>query len=1308
MDLKDLCHQKLKEKGLHENRAYKRRLDFELDEIKAQDKESYFLGLVGKKVKKNKRNLMVPWLLSVVDEYDINKWPESDWHGDLPDIDIDYIPQVREYLKNVWAPKEFGEDKVCNISTYTTFGIKSSLLDMAKIHGQSRDELLTITKNLEEKDEDGRPLDWDASLRLNKDLQKYCEAHPDIAEAAKKLINRNRGKGVHAGGLIISSKPLADFVPLVRDKDNPQAAAWPEGLSRTDLQPVGLVKFDFLVITNNLQVAWACELIKERHGITSINAKPGLPNWSDLGYLNDSAAIALANKADLKCIFQFDGEGIQKLVAQGGVTSFHDLVAFTALYRPGPLGVGMAKAYVRRKKGEERYELHPLLTPILGNTYGVLCYQEQIMQILNIVGDIPLKDCEAVRKAISKKKIEVFSKYKEKFVANGQIKLGYTKEKLEEFWDQIESFAEYGFNKSVTKNTLIPYASSTYGDVSCKKIEDFKAGDLVFSVNEAGETVETEVVALHDHGMLEAFEITFDDGYSMACSINHKFLTEEGQKPLWEILGSNSSILCDTKIKEKINAQEKNEWMGFPLRSNFCKSGNMEYPPKMLSKMSREVVYNGVLESPLWSNIQNKNIDKKTSANLREMQIFSLEIGWGNNRKTFGSLSNGIAHISGVDCSSTKLRSVQYNKTEEHNEEESSIESIGITKSNSFKNSKKDFGKTRNSTIKSRKVTTVEGTEPQKICSMHRSSLEKSKVIQNGDLASETIELGYETNSLRKRSKTSRFCKGKYLDRSGWILSLQRMFGKETKVVSNPSSGCDVECGSDSPQKDYVNSDEHGMFCEFDWGNETGMVGVAAGHDKIKNTRSLVHRKIVRVVSLGKRQMYDLEVACPTHNFILPTGVVTSNSHAVCYTYLSSRLLWLKAHYKPEFFCAILTFEKDTDKIKEYKIEAGIHKVLVKKADINKSGASFRLDGDDIYYGLSSIKGIGIERAKEIESLQPFSGFEDFLDKFGTDATVIKPLIGLRCFHDADPVTLWKFVEEYRDKLSKIEAAKSRYKDTIDKHTNKLKELLVDYPDLAEFNDDNLLAWESKFDFDVKHEKYTTIEEEVLIDGVMVTVQKNVKEDIFTNLYTELSKLYTKWKKANDNYIKKNDFKHTLPKLKDFDAASFEISETIETELKNVSLCEEKYYGFEWTSKLENSPDFDPKLLFNQFNDDSIAVATIAVEIKAVQKKQGKKATYYLVTAADANGKVGFINVWQDDMERWEDEIKVGNLLKMQVRPPSEGFSTYTFKSFPRHEKWKLPKNKKDDYRIVTMAEGIKLEEQPMTEEEIVEQFKEL
>jgi len=878
VNLKDLCCQKLKEKGLAETRAYKRRLDFELDEIKSQGKESYFLGLIGRKAKSNKRNLMVPWLLSVVDDYDVDKWPETEWQGDLPDIDIDYIPQVREYLKNVWAPKEFGEDKVCNISTYTTFGLKSALLDMAKIYGQSRDELLTITKNLEEKDEDGRPLDWDASLRLNKNLQKYCEAHPEIAEAAKKLINRNRGKGVHAGGLIVSSKPLADFVPLVRDKDNPQAAAWPEGLSRTDLQPVGLVKFDFLVITNNLQVAWACELIKKRHHIDFIQAKPGLPNWSDLGYLNDSEAIALANKADLKCIFQFDGEGIQKLVAQGGVTSFHDLVAFTALYRPGPLGVGMAKTYVKRKKGEERYELHPLLVFILGKTYGVIVYQEQVMQILNVVGDIPLKDCEAIRKAISKKKIEVFAKYKEMFVANGQIKLGYTKEKIEDFWAQIESFSEYGF----------------------------------------------------------------------------------------------------------------------------CKA------------------------------------------------------------------------------------------------------------------------------------------------------------------------------------------------------------------------------------------------------------------------------------------------------------------HAVCYTYLSSRLLWLKAHYKPEFFCAILTFEKDTDKIKEYKIEAAIHKVFVKKADINKSGASFKLVGDDIYYGFSSIKGIGKERAEEIQNGQPYANFEDFLDRFGTDATVIKPLIGLRCFHDADPVTLWKFVDEYRDKLHKIEAAKVRYQATIDKHTIKLKELLIDHPELAEFTDDNLLAWQLKFDFDVKQEKHTTIEEEVLVDGVEVVMQKNVKEYVNFNLYTELSKLHSKWKKAFDNYISKNDFKHTLPKLKDFDADTVEISETMEAELKNIALCEEKYYGFEWTSRLENSPDFDPKLLFNQFNDDSIAVATVALEIKSVQKKQGKKATYYLVTAVDSNGKQGLINVWSDDMERWENEIKAGNILKMQLRPPSEGFSTYTFKSFPRHEKWKVPKDKKDDYRIMMMADGIKIEEQPMTEEEIVEQFKEI
>ena len=171
-------------------------------------------------------------------------------------------------------------------------------------------------------------------------------------------------------------------------------------------------------------------------------------DWSDTTYLNDPKALAMANIADTKGIFQFESSGMRELVRKGGVSSFEDLVAYTALYRPGPLGSGMAERYIERKNYRESYEIHPLLQSVLKKTYGVMCYQEQVMQILNIVGKIPLKDCEIVRKAISKKKEKVFAKYKDMFVNNGQIVLNWTKAEVENLWGQIVTFAEYGFNRS--------------------------------------------------------------------------------------------------------------------------------------------------------------------------------------------------------------------------------------------------------------------------------------------------------------------------------------------------------------------------------------------------------------------------------------------------------------------------------------------------------------------------------------------------------------------------------------------------------------------------------------------------------------------------------------------------------------------------------------------------------------------------------------------------------------------------------------------------------------------------------------------
>jgi DNA polymerase-3 subunit alpha len=339
-----LCLTQLYAKNLN-NEIYKSRLKYELKQVSVKEDDEYFLDLYDKKVRYpyNQYNLLIAYLLGLVKDFDINLEASYE-QGEMPDIDVDYIPQIQKYIKNDWAPKTFGERNVCSIGTVGALGIKSAILDMTKLHDLDKSEIQAITVSMEDKDDEGKVLDWDKAIELYPEFAKFCENNPLVAEDAKAMLDRSKSAGVHAGGLIISSVPIDDFVPLeVRKVDAKSGegvvvSAWSEGLKTQDLQAVGLVKFDVLSIINLLQIAYIVKLIKERHPeVKSICALEGDSDWSDTSYLNDPVAIEMANRADLRCIFQFDSDGIRKLVQRGGVTSFDDLVAYTAIFRPGPL-----------------------------------------------------------------------------------------------------------------------------------------------------------------------------------------------------------------------------------------------------------------------------------------------------------------------------------------------------------------------------------------------------------------------------------------------------------------------------------------------------------------------------------------------------------------------------------------------------------------------------------------------------------------------------------------------------------------------------------------------------------------------------------------------------------------------------------------------------------------------------------------------------------------------------------------------------------------------------------------------------------
>jgi DNA polymerase III alpha subunit len=1310
-----LCVLGFKNRNITDDIRYKERFKKELKEIDAQGEHEYFLNLYDKfkddnlEFTENQHNNITDYLLGLTNEFDIEK-PSAFIQGEFPDIDIDYLKPVRDYIKRTWAPLTFGQDFICEIGTYGTSGIKSAMLDMAKVLSADKETLQQITNKMADKDDEGADLEWNKALELYPEFNSYCESNPRVANAAQMLLDRIRSGSVHAGGLIIADRRLDGFVPLeVRmvNKDNPDGvicSAWTEGLNRQDLGPVGLIKFDLLVINNLMQIALCCKLVKERHGLSQICALPGLWDFSDLSYLNDPKAIAMANEGDLKCIFQFDSEGIRKVVKRGGVSSFDDMAAYSALYRPGPLNMGMDVHYCRRKKGEEPYSIHPLMEKSLGKTYGVLVFQEQIMDILRVVGEIPDMHTEKVRKAISKKKVKDFIKYKEMFIENGQKNLNANLEFVTNLWDQIESFAEYGFNASMTKETLIPHKGGV------KEIKDFVPGDVVYCIDQHGQQVETEVIKLHDHGQIEGFEVTFDDGYKITCSANHKFLTENGQVSLKEICRSRLSILCDQQDRG-VYVQEETRRVEGPLRGGVAQSQKVARPQDGVRGVQGRDFEAEASKfqtcGSLWPEVFNEAGYVGSPTLLHKMQTTGMEEVFGN---LCFSMRSGVPDMAREGISFKDLFTVRRNQSGKYSGENGEFESRQLAsrqKEYIFGNGQKNFCPTRDSSCSCGKIKEMAGREPREIFGGDSEGMVFAKEVSHGELGEGPIGMEGGKNTLWARKKECGFCQGQHLDRSGRVLPFLRasqQFKESVSVAQSAGKGPDAQRGVREKREHHVAQAEHGVFPFFDGGYEGGNLGLGAGHATISYTGGLVHRKIVRVVPVGKCHMFDLEVANSTHNFILPNGIVTSNSHAYAYTYISARLLYLKAHYPLEFYTAILMCENDTDKFKEYKLDAKKHGIEICPVHINKSKRNFSICDNKIYFGFSNIKGIGNDVADRIVSNQPYRNISDFLERFGTDATPVKAFTSLGVFEEGhERLTLRKFAEYYKKQINSRKDRRKRFELSMEKKNEELKSLLLeeiqesdpDFEKMCDFTPEAESLWE----------RFASVNRQV---PYKYKGEERVREVSFLKLLQDVAKkrqnsmenFEDKEREDQGSDITVDQFNPALLKIDD-EEVEILTDELMVDGQKSYPKAESLYYGFQWMHILETSPDYNPSATIDRFLDEAekgMISGPIHVQIKSVKKRTSAKGTeFWSISIEDANGKVMTVNVWRDDFMRFESDFKAGNLVSMVCNPPGGGFNTLTFKGVPRQERKNLGP-KESDGRLVVL----RLPEKPDPKEEEV------
>jgi DNA polymerase-3 subunit alpha len=351
----------------------------------------------------------------------------------LPDIDVDFCIEGRDEVIR-YVTEKYGKENVAQIITFGKMQAKAVVRDVGRVMDLPYKEVDVIAKLIPNTINITLDQALEQEPRL-KELAKGDEQISRLISVARSLEGMVRHASTHAAGVVISHRPLVEYIPLYSGGNGEAVTQY----AMKDVERVGLVKFDFLGLKTLTVLKKAVELIGMTRG-TKIDF--------DRIAVDDPATFKLLGSGDTTGIFQLESTGMRDLLVKMRPETFNDLIALVALYRPGPLGSGMVDDFIKRRHREAtvRYEV-PKLREILEDTYGVIVYQEQVMRIASALGNFSLGDADILRRAMSKKDPAEMERLKEKFLA-GALHNGIQQGKAERIFEQMTKFAEYGFNKS--------------------------------------------------------------------------------------------------------------------------------------------------------------------------------------------------------------------------------------------------------------------------------------------------------------------------------------------------------------------------------------------------------------------------------------------------------------------------------------------------------------------------------------------------------------------------------------------------------------------------------------------------------------------------------------------------------------------------------------------------------------------------------------------------------------------------------------------------------------------------------------------
>lgn len=933
-----------------------------------------------------------------------------------PDIDMDLADNKRDELI-AYVRAKYGEDHVAQIGTFGTMMARAAVRDVSRALGHSYGTGDRIAK-LIPFGKQGFPVTIAGALESTPDLALAYKKDPDareILDLAKKIEGNARHVGVHAAGVVIAPTKVTDFTPVQRDPKSENAN---EGkiITQYDMYAVeeaGLLKFDFLGLTNLSVLADAVQRVKERLG-TRVDLEK-IP-------LDDKRTFDMLSRGETLGVFQMASGGMTNHLTDLKPSSIHDINAMVALYRPGPMN--FIPQYIERKHDHSKIRyLDPRMKDILGKSYGVITYQDDVLMIAIQLAGYSWLEADKFRKAIGKKIPEEMAAQKERFT-KGCIQGGMKPSIVDALWQQIETFAAYGFNKCLTKDARI-YDATTGSAKTIEALLEEKSAPKVYALTESLAITSAKASAPFENGIKNVYKLTTRSGRTIRATANHPFRTFDG----WTILAQlqpGSRIAAPRYLPEPESPTildfHKAAALGYLIsEGNLCHPhGVYFYSTKedevtdfsaSASKFPNSII--SLNRSKSATSVYVGQVDQKNGSALRE---WLREIGVLGKKATekfvpevvFNATNDAISVFlgklwQGDGCASIANEQLFYATSSrrlavdvQHLLLRFSILSTVHSKHFKYRGNYKNGWS-----------VVVTGSDNFRAF----MSTIGHHLIGEKKTAAETILKHSLARTNNRGRGTSDTIPASAFARIRQIMSTN---GYSSTAVASRAHVSERVLGYDARKKGYTRA----VVAQIATALDSSLLYTYAHSDVFWD-------EIVSIESDGKEMTYDISVPGPA-NFIA-NGLIVHNSHAASYGNLAYKTAYMKANYPVDYMAAVLTADAgDVEKIAEVVAECKRMGLTVEPPSVNKSRGTFTVSNDaTIAFGLYSIKNFGTGVSDSIiterDQNGPYTSIADFLlrvtdknlnkkslealimagalDEFGDRATFLNSIEKLLSYH---------------------------------------------------------------------------------------------------------------------------------------------------------------------------------------------------------------------------------------------------------------------------------------------------------------------